>query len=437
MTMNLRLTITILFLGLFMNQSIAQEYKQRNDTTAIFINTIQAYQDSLLKAKEEFKVWKYEGQDTLSNPYFYRLFFQNGLSDNLFKESIGSLDNNDQQDNAARYKYNYINNLITSTYAYNPTSIKNYLSSNIKQNDAKEVVMNTAIEEVQPPKKSDKTLQPVINQGYDSKHNLVVKRPNFWTFKGNASLQFMQAYFSDNWYKGGDNNNTMLATCNIHANYDNKQGFIWTNHLEMKIGFQNSKGDDLHHFKTHADLIRLTNKFGLQATKRWYYTATLQSWTQFYKGYRANDPKVYSDFMSPFESLLTLGMDYKYSASKFNINVSLSPFAGKFKYCDRKNLVNDYGLKDKHSILEFGSNITTTFQWNIWKDIQWNGRIYYFTDYDKSQIEWENTINLRINKYLTTKVFLYPRFDDSVTRTEDHSYFQFQETLSLGVDINF
>ena len=437
MTTNLRLTITLLILGLLVNKSIAQGYENNTDSSAVYLKTIQAYQDSLLKKKEEFLVWKYEGRDTLSNPYLYRLFFQNGLSDDLFKESIGSLDDNSEVDNAARYKYNYINNLIASTYTSNPTSIKNYLPSNLKQNDVKDNVIDAPIEEVQPPKKADKTFRSLFTEEYDTKHNLVVKRPNFWTFKGDASLQFMQAYFSENWYKGGDNNNTLLATCNVHANYDNKQGFIWTNYLEMKIGFQNSKGDNLHDFKTHADLIRLTNKFGLQATKRWYYTATIQSWTQFYKGYKANDPTVYSDFMSPFESLLTLGMDYKYNAKKLTVNVSLSPFAGKFKYCDRKALVNNYGLKDEHSVLEFGSNITTTFQWEIWKDIQWKGRIYYFTDYEKAQIEWENTINLRINKYLTTTLFLYPRFDDSVNKKNDNSYFQFQETLSLGVNVSF
>jgi hypothetical protein len=117
--------------------------------------------------------------------------------------------------------------------------------------------------------------------------------------------------------------------------------------------------------------------------------------------------------------------------------VSLSPFAGKFKYCDRRSLVNDYGLKDKHSRLEFGSNITTTFNWTIMKNVSWSGRIYYFTDYDKSQIEWENTIDLRVNKYLTTKVFLYPRFDDSVNKPDGESYFQFHETLTLGVNVSF
>lgn len=435
--MNFRTTLLTFLCGLFFNQLNAQKLSTSNDSNSIYLKTIQTYQDSLLQIKNKYSNWKYQGRDTLANPYYYRLFFQNGLSEDIFSESIGSLEGNHPNSSKTRDKYNYINTLITHTYTSNPTVIKNYLPS---ANTKKAPIPHdeeTIGEEVQAPKKSDKTLMPVMTENFDTNANLVVKKPNFWKVYGNGSLQFMQAYFSNNWYKGGDNNNTLLAICNLYANYDNKQGFIWTNSLEMKIGFQNSKGDDLHNFKTHADQIRLTNKVGLQAAKRWYYTATLQSWTQFYKGYRANDPKVYSDFMSPFESLLTLGMDYKYNNDKFNVNVSLSPFAGKYKYCDRIALVNDYGLKDKHSIFEFGSNITTTFQWNIWKDIQWNGRIYYFTDYKKAQIEWENTINLRINKYLTTKVFLYPRFDDSVNKNDNESYFQFHETLSLGVDISF
>lgn len=400
-------------------------------------NTIDAYQDSLVRTKEYFRNWKYEGTDTLSNPYYHRLFFQNGLSEDVFKETVGRLSQNTSCSSSQYNKNKYINELIATTYTENPNSIKNYLATETETNSTKEILSEEVPTVAETPQKAEQPLIPVETQEYDESKELVVKKPNFWTFKGNGSLQFMQAYFSNNWYKGGDNNNTLLATCNVHANYDNKQGFIWTNHLEMKIGFQNSKGDDLHDFKTHADLIRLTNKVGLQAAKRWYYTATLQSWTQFYKGYRANDPKIYSDFMSPFESLLTLGMDYKLDGKNFNVNVSLSPFAGKFKYCDRRSLVNDYGLKDKHSRLEFGSNITTTFNWTIMKNVSWSGRIYYFTDYDKSQIEWENTFNLRVNKYLTTKLFLYPRFDDSVVRKDGDSYFQFHETLTLGLDISF
>ena len=42
------------------------------------------------------------------------------------------------------------------------------------------------------------------------------------------------------------------------------------------------------------------------------------------------------------------------------------------------------------------------------------------------------------DEYLTTQLFLYPRFDDSVKRKEgSNTYFQFKEYLSLGVKLNF
>ena len=437
-TMKARKTLTLLLgCAWACYHATAQTTNDSKEANVGFQKTIEAYQDSLAQTKAYFEQWKYEGSDTLSNPYYHRLFFQNGLSDDVFSETIGTLSQDESNTSSTRRKNNYISELITETFTDNPNNLKNYLSANVSSQASKNEPTEKAPVEAQKPQKAEQTLKPVDTNEFDGSNNLVVKKPNFWTFKGNASLQFMQAHFSDNWYKGGDDNNTLQATCNLEANYDNKQGFIWTNYLEMKIGFQNSKGDDLHDFKTNTDLIRLTNKVGLKASKSWYYTTTLQSWTQFYKGYRANDPMVYSDFMSPFESLLSVGMDYKLEKKKFSCGVSLSPFAGKFKYCDRKNLVNNYGLKDKHSRLEFGSNITTTFKWTITKDINWSGRIYYFTDYDKSQIEWENTINLRVNKYLSTKLYLYPRFDDSAPKRDGKSYFQFHETLTLGLDVSF
>lgn len=83
-------------------------------------------------------------------------------------------------------------------------------------------------------------------------------------------------------------------------------------------------------------MIRMTNKLGLRATKHWYYTFMLQSWTQFYRGYRSNDTKVYSDFMSPFENLFSIGMDYKFNCKNFDMSAAISPIAANFKYVDRK-----------------------------------------------------------------------------------------------------
>ena len=71
------------------------------------------------------------------------------------------------------------------------------------------------------------------------------------------------------------------------------------------------------------------------------------------------------------------------------------------------------------------------------KNVSWRSRFYYFTDYSKSQIEWENTFSFTINKYLKGSIFLYPRFDDSRQRQEGESYFQFSEQLLFGLEFNF
>jgi hypothetical protein len=206
----------------------------------------------------------------------------------------------------------------------------------------------------------------------------------------------------------------------------------------MKLGFLSSHGDEVHKFRTNADQLRMVNKLGLQATSHWYYTVMLQSWTQFYPGYHKNDSYVYSDFMSPFESVFSIGMDYKLKLKKLNVEATLSPIACDWKYVDRKALASSYGIESgKHSDIGLGSNITVKYTWTMAKNISWSGRIYYYTNYEKVQLEWENTFNLAINKYLSTKLYLYPRFDDSVNRKEGDSYLQFNELLSFGLNMSF
>ena len=292
-----------------------------------------------------------------------------------------------------------------------------------------------------PPSKSKETAMGIPFQPTgDDDLGIVVRRPNFWNFKYNFSLQFTQNYVSDNWYKGGESHNALLASTVIEANYNNQRKLTFDNKLEMKLGFQTSHNDEEHKYKTNSDLIRLTNKLGLRAVKHWYYTVMLQSWTQFCKGYKANDPRVYSDFMSPFESLLSIGMDYQQTTKnkRFTVSATLSPLALKLKTVNRPSLITYYGLDEgHHAKWDYGSNVTVNYKWNIVNNVSWSGRIYYFTDYTKTQIEWENTFNLTINRYLSARLFLYPRFDDSRNKGTDKSHFEFNELLSLGLNMNF
>ena len=270
--------------------------------------------------------------------------------------------------------------------------------------------------------------------------NIYVKKPNFWTVKGDYYLQFLQNYVSDNWYKGGESNYSMLGSVTMQANYNNKQKVKWDNKLELRLGYQTSKGDTLHKYKTSEDLIRYTGKLGLQATKKWYYTLQVIAQTQFTKGLRSNDKFVYSDFMSPFNLNLSVGMDYSVDWLNHRLKGSchIAPLAFNWKYVGRSTLATRYGLEEgEHGMTDYGSEFTVDLNWQIADNIRWKTRLYGYTTYKRAELEWENTISFQFNRYISTNLFLYPRFDDGAKRDDDHGYWQFKEYASVGFSYSF
>ena len=280
----------------------------------------------------------------------------------------------------------------------------------------------------------------LVDAPQDIPDTVMVQVPKFWTYKGDGFLQFMQNYVSGNWYKGGESNYSMVGALTLEANYDNKNKWKWDNKLELKLGFLRSRTDTLHKVKSNEDLIRFTSKVGLQATKHWYYTLQLQAYTQFSKGYKSNDPKVYSDWFSPFNLNLGLGMDYKVETENKRLTgtVNLSPIAVNYRYVGRLDLGPSYGLDPgKHSMVEFGPNMTADLVWKFNDVVTWKTRFYAFTSFKRAEIEWENTFELRVSKYITANLFLFPRFDDASIYDDDLGFWQFKEYSSLGFAYTF
>lgn len=385
--------------------------------------------DSLRKAAPS---WSSTPSDLLENPYYFPLFAGPSFYNFPLQSQIGTLPQPHREATLSPIVSTEVARTLLSAYATSPQLFEHDLSQPLPATQAP-----TTAPPAQAPKPS--LPRPKQEEFIDpNSFRLLVRKPNFWNFRGSFSLQFMQYHVSENWHKGGEDHNSIRSEINLEANYDNKQKLTFNNRLEMKLGFKSSDKDTERRYKTSTDLIRMTNTLGLKAVKHWYYTLTLQSWTQFYPGYNANDTKVYSDFMSPFETMFSIGMDYKLSRPNFEISANLSPFAAKYKYVDRLHLATRFGLEpQKHSRTDLGSTMTIHTKWNIIKDVQWASRLYFFSNYEQTQAEWENTITLKVNKYLSSKLFLHPRFDDGIKRKENQTYFQFHEYLSVGLDLGF
>lgn len=63
--------------------------------------------------------------------------------------------------------------------------------------------------------------------------------------------------------------------------------------------------------------------------------------------------------------------------------------------------------------------------------------MYGYTTYERAELEWENTFTFQFNKWISTNVFVYPRFDDSRAKDDHHGYLQLKEYASLGFAYSF
>jgi len=413
----------------------AQNMKALNHSTQYSAFT-DKYIDSMEAAKSDFdySLSQY-GNDSLYisfypkasyAPLFLPPTFYKGISHRTL--ALGS-NKNDQRNEA-------LDNVMMSLYLKRPDLIGTTESRLDIIGPTLEVKHRITPDEQQLTKHiSPRAIEPEIED-----FGISIYKPNFWSYNGDYYMQFLQNYVSDNWYKGGESNYSMVGAATLQANYNNKQKIKWENKLEIKLGLQTSQSDSLHTLKTTEDLLRYTGKYGLQATKKWYYTVQLLAYTQFMRGYKNNDSFTYSDFASPLNLNLSLGMDYNvdWFGKRLTGTVHLAPAAYNFKYVSRLALSTRYGLKEgSHTLHDLGSECTLDLSWKFSDMIKWKTRLYGYTTYKRTEIEWENTITFQFNRYISSNIFIYPRFDDGTKRDSKYNYWQYKEYASIGFSYSF
>ena len=296
-----------------------------------------------------------------------------------------------------------------------------------------------------PEAPKDEVLQTTI-----SNHIFGINKPKFehatlysgapkadrWQHSMKSALQFSQNYVSENWYKGGESNLNILSIQNFKIfRFDESKKTEFETTIDIKTGFYTTSSDTVRQFRVNEDMFQVASKYGIRAFEKWYYTGSMLFKTQIFNSYKANSNELSTQFLSPAELNLSVGLDYKHQnePKTFTWSVLLAPLAYNLKYVANIKKIDEtrFGIDEgKHTLNQVGSSLTNNFEWKMSKNITWTSRLFFFTNYSTSQGDFENTFNFSFNRYFSTRVNLHLRYDDDIDPEDD--IFQFKELLSVG-----
>ena len=270
-----------------------------------------------------------------------------------------------------------------------------------------------------------------------------VKQRN-WIHAFDASLQFSQSYLSENWYQGGTKNLNMISSVNyfLQLNKNLHPNLLYELGIQYKLGINSAPDDELRNYSINEDLFQINTKFGLKATKKFYYSMNLQFKTQLLQNFKTNTWDIAASFLTPGEFNAGIGMAYSTKNQKetFVFDASLSPLSYNMKICRATHRIDSsaFGIETgKHLGHEVGSSGECKITWNASRHISISSRVFAFSDYSYIQGDWETTIDFSFNKFLSTRVYAHLRYDNSSDWNQDWKYWQFKEIFSLGLQYKF
>ena len=391
--------------------------------------------------------------EVMMSPYMFKLigpgiYYSSALKENLGVDYALPGASSSVETSALMNYRSVLNSEIDETllkaYVDNPSAFR-YYDSQVESEDlvTSEPVVNAKPDDLEAIYQKTTEIKDVAEVVDDVEVEIQIEKPNFWTTSGQFKFQFLQNYVSENWWRGENNNVDLFTQLTLNANYNNQKGVTWENSLDMRLGFVTASSDSIHRFLTNNDKIRLFSKLGIRAIKNWNYTLSTEATTQFLPSYRSNDRRTFSNFLSPLDVFVSLGVDFKPSLKNGNtFSAAILPLTYKIRYIgdDDETIHNSYNMRGEDFQQDFGSKVEVNTKLTIVKNLTWKSRFYFFTTHEYVESEFENTFSFQFNKYISCDVYTIWRFDDNRDKRYYDStlgYFQFKEYFKLGLNYGF
>ena len=254
-----------------------------------------------------------------------------------------------------------------------------------------------------------------------------------WTRGGFFNINGSNVFFS-NWASGGANQTGITANASLYA-IKKKGNGLWENYLDLAYGLvrngeakvNRTDGDGnskevTNPFVKSEDRFVFQTKYGRKINKKTNYAALFNLNTIMFPAYDAGDQfqegLYVADFMSQAFGFASVGIDFK---PKPYLSVFLSPITLKYTYVHNDRLIENFGNAPGENLrAEMGWYLNTAINKDIMKNIKWNSRLELFNNYQSEylfkriDINWQNTINMKVNKYVTVSLITQMLYDDDV-----------------------
>lgn len=258
-----------------------------------------------------------------------------------------------------------------------------------------------------------------------------------WRKEATLMLQITQNYVTPNWYQGGSSSFAALGIAKGRIDYISDR-FTWENTGEWRIGGSTVSADSLHKMNTTDDMLRLYSKANLTIVPKLFGSFSVELETRFFPTYKSNSMDLKSGPFSPVRFNAAFGLDWK---PVKHLSVSFSPLSYKVIHVMDTARVKgtEYGLKagqqTQHNI---GSSIRAEYTWQPVREVVLETKFFFYTNYKHVEIDLEANCDFIINRWLSARLMIHPRYDSSVILDgDDHAKIQFRELLSIGLAHKF
>ncbi len=281
-----------------------------------------------------------------------------------------------------------------------------------------------------------------------------------WKKGGISSLNFGQVHLS-NWAAGGESQMSVLALSNLFANFKCKK-FTWDNNFDFAFGMLKTGNNP---FQKSEDRIELNSKLGRKFAPNWFYAGVVNLRTQITPTF--NNGRFISGAFAPAWALAAFGINFRKDEL---LTIFMSPSTGRFTIVLDENLANagEFGVRaaevDDNGVIltpgqkvrpEFGAYVAIRLRKEIMKNVTYSTKLELFNNYTDPNIpnrknidvNWENLIGMKVNKFISTTLFTHLIYDDDIripvefdadnNPTRFGPRTQFKQTFGIGLSYKF